>query len=41
MIDTMVGLLEICAKSSFYGSPNKAEAIQNFLRNGWRIRTND
>jgi len=38
MIDTMVGLLEVCAKSGFYGSPRIVSDVENFLKDKWRIR---
>jgi len=38
MIDTMVGLLEVCAKSNFYGSDRKLSDVEDFLRYRWRIR---
>jgi len=41
MIETMIGLLEICAKSSFYGNSQKLNDVENFLRLGWRIRVDE
>ena len=41
MIDTMVGLLETCAHSSFYTTSDKLNRLENFLRYRWKIRYND
>jgi len=41
MIDTMVGLLEVCAKSSFFGTPKKIWVIENYLRYRFKIRVDN
>jgi len=41
MIETNFGLIEVCAKSSFYGNNDKLNNMENFLRYQWRIRYNE
>jgi len=41
MIDTMVGLLEVCTKANCYIMPKNISSLENYLRYTWKIRYED